>query len=82
MKTVLITGAGTGFGHEGRSRAFLRAYATATHGLPGPVCLSLPMDDMDKECPARPARRNVCERLSAGQRLAVAVEVLERPPSS
>ena len=46
--------------------AFLRAYAMAVQAPAGPVYLSLPMDDMDKECPLPPARRTIEARLSAG----------------
>ena len=45
--------------------AFLRAYAMAVQAPAGPVYLSLPMDDMDKECPLPPARRTIEARLSA-----------------
>jgi benzoylformate decarboxylase len=46
--------------------AFLRAHAMAVQSPPGPVYLSLPMDDMDKPCPTAPAPRRVHARLSAG----------------
>lgn len=46
--------------------AFLRAYAMAIQAPAGPVYLSLPMDDMDKECPLPPTRRTIEARLSAG----------------
>jgi benzoylformate decarboxylase len=46
--------------------AFLRAYAAAIQAPAGPVYLSLPMDDMDKECPLPPAKRRIEARLSAG----------------
>ena len=46
--------------------AFLRAYFMAIQAPPGPVYLSLPMDDMDKECPEPPPVRKVDGRLSAG----------------
>jgi benzoylformate decarboxylase len=45
--------------------AFLRAYAAAVQAPAGPVYLSLPMDDMDKQCPLPPAHRKVDPRLSA-----------------
>ena len=47
--------------------AFMRAYATAIQAPAGPVYLSLPMDDMDKECPLAPAKRIIERRLSAGE---------------
>jgi benzoylformate decarboxylase len=47
--------------------AFMRAYATAVQAPAGPVYLSLPMDDMDKECPLVPAKRIIERRLSAGE---------------
>jgi benzoylformate decarboxylase len=47
--------------------AFLRAYSMAIQSPPGPVYLSLPMDDMDKPCPQRPHRRQVHARISAGE---------------
>jgi benzoylformate decarboxylase len=47
--------------------AFLRAYAMAVQAPAGPVYLSLPMDDMDKECPMPPAKRVIERRLSAGK---------------
>jgi benzoylformate decarboxylase len=50
--------------------AFLRAYAQAVQAPAGPVYLSLPMDDMDKECPLPPAKRKIEPRLSAGVFLA------------
>ena len=57
--------------------AFLRAYLMATQAPPGPVYLSLPMDDMDKECPNLPPVRHVEGRLSAGEDvLARVVEAL------
>lgn len=46
--------------------AFLRAYITAIQAPAGPVYLSLPMDDMDRECPNPPAIRSIEARLSAG----------------
>ena len=46
--------------------AFLRAYATAIQAPAGPVYLSLPMDDMDRECPGLPYPRKIEARLSAG----------------
>lgn len=46
--------------------AFLRAYITAMQAPQGPVYLSLPMDDMDKECPNPPKLRKIETRLSAG----------------
>jgi benzoylformate decarboxylase len=46
--------------------AFLRAYAMAIQSPPGPVYLSLPMDDMDKPCPHPPSHRVVHPRISAG----------------
>jgi benzoylformate decarboxylase len=47
--------------------AFLRAYATAIQAPAGPVYLSLPMDDMDRECPGLPYPRKIEARLSAGK---------------
>jgi len=47
--------------------AFLRAYITAIQAPAGPVYLSLPMDDMDKECPGLPLPRKIEARLSAGK---------------
>src|ERR1700722_12723260 len=47
--------------------AFLRAYVTAIQAPAGPVYLSLPMDDMDRECGPIPAPRKVEARLSAGK---------------
>ena len=47
--------------------AFLRAYLMAVQAPPGPVYLSLPMDDMGKECPGLPPIRRVETRLSAGE---------------
>jgi benzoylformate decarboxylase len=47
--------------------AFLRAYATAIQAPAGPVYLSLPMDDMDRECPGLPYPRTIQPRLSAGK---------------
>ena len=49
--------------------AFMRAYATAIQAPAGPVYLSLPMDDMDKECEKIPAKRTVEASLSAGEDL-------------
>src|SRR3984885_11722890 len=46
---------------------FFRAYATAIQAPAGPVYLSLPMDDMDRECPELPQLRIVEPRLSAGK---------------
>lgn len=46
--------------------AFLRAYLTAIQAPAGPVYLSLPMDDMDRECPKAPTLRITEARLSAG----------------
>ena len=46
--------------------AFLRAYITAVQAPAGPVYLSLPMDDMDRECPNPPVVRKIEARLSAG----------------
>jgi benzoylformate decarboxylase len=63
--------------------AFLRAYAMAIQSPPGPVYLSLPMDDMDKECPRIPARRLVHPRISAGPDLlspvAEAISLAQNP---
>ena len=47
--------------------AFLRAYITAIQAPAGPVYLSLPMDDMDEECPGLPLPRKIEARLSAGK---------------
>jgi benzoylformate decarboxylase len=47
--------------------AFLRAYATAIQAPAGPVYLSLPMDDMDRECPGLPYPRKIEPRLSSGK---------------
>jgi len=47
--------------------AFLRAYATAVQAPAGPVYLSLPMDDMHKDCPIPPAKRKIEPRLSASE---------------
>jgi benzoylformate decarboxylase len=47
--------------------AFLRAYITAIQAPAGPVYLSLPMDDMDKDCPGLPLPRKIEARLSAGK---------------
>jgi benzoylformate decarboxylase len=47
--------------------AFLRAYVTAIQAPAGPVYLSLPMDDMDRECPGLPLPRKIEARLSAGK---------------
>lgn len=47
--------------------AFLRAYITAMQAPAGPVYLSLPMDDMDKEAIDLPAPRTIEPRLSAGK---------------
>ena len=51
--------------------AFLRAFAMAIQSPPGPVYLSLPMDDMDKPCPHPPLPRTIHARISAG------IDVLE-----
>jgi benzoylformate decarboxylase len=57
--------------------AFLRAYAMAIQSPPGPVYLSLPMDDMDKPCPNPPNVRSIHARISAGMDvLAPVVEAL------
>ena len=53
--------------------AFMRAYATAVQAPAGPVYLSLPMDDMDKECSRHPAKRKIERRLSAGEDILAAV---------
>jgi benzoylformate decarboxylase len=53
--------------------AFMRAYATAVQAPAGPVYLSLPMDDMDKECSLRPAKRKIEPRLSAGEDILASV---------
>jgi len=45
--------------------AFLRAYAMAVQAPRGPVYLSLPMDDMEKDCPLPPAKRTISGRMSA-----------------
>lgn len=49
----------------------------------GPVYLSLPMDDMDRECPGFPLRRKIEPRLSAGkdvlQPVAEALAAAKRP---
>ncbi|WP_263359928.1 benzoylformate decarboxylase [Acidicapsa ligni] len=47
--------------------AFLRAYVTAIQAPAGPVYLSLPMDDMDRECAGLPLPRKIEARLSAGK---------------
>lgn len=47
--------------------SFLRAYVTAMQAPAGPVYLSLPMDDMDKEAIELPAPRKIEARLSAGK---------------
>ena len=63
--------------------AFFRAYATAIMAPAGPVYLSLPMDDMDRECPGFPLRRKIEPRLSAGkdvlQPVAEALAAAKRP---
>lgn len=63
--------------------AFLRAYLTATLAPAGPVYLSLPMDDMDKECLQLPLSRKTEPRLSAGrdvlQPVAEALAAAKRP---
>ncbi len=63
--------------------AFFRAYATAIMAPAGPVYLSLPMDDMDRECPRFPLRRKIEPRLSAGkdvlQPVAEALAAAKRP---
>jgi len=63
--------------------AFLRAYITAVQAPAGPVYLSLPMDDMDRECPGLPPPRKIEARLSAGkdvlQPVADALEKSKRP---
>jgi benzoylformate decarboxylase len=47
--------------------ALLRAYATAIQAPAGPVYLSLPMDDMDRECPGLLYPRTIPPRLSAAK---------------
>jgi benzoylformate decarboxylase len=63
--------------------AFLRAYITAIQAPAGPVYLSLPMDDMDRECPKPPKLRVTEARLSAGpdvlQRVADALAAAKAP---
>jgi benzoylformate decarboxylase len=63
--------------------AFFRAYATAISAPAGPVYLSLPMDDMERECPGFPVRRKIEPRLSAGkdvlQPVAEALAAAKRP---
>jgi benzoylformate decarboxylase len=63
--------------------AFLRAYATAVQAPAGPVYLSLPMDDMDRECPPLPILRKIEARLSAGkdvlQPVAEAIAAAKKP---
>ena len=62
--------------------AFMRAYATAVQAPAGPVYLSLPMDDMDKDCPLKPASRIIERRLSAGADiLAPVAEALDKAKS-
>jgi benzoylformate decarboxylase len=48
--------------------AFLRAYAMAVQAPRGPVYLSLPMDDMEKDCPLPPAKRTISGRMSADEK--------------
>jgi len=45
--------------------ALMRAYAMAVQPPAGPVFLSIPMDDVDKPCPAVPVIRSVSRRLGA-----------------
>ncbi|MGO4728329.1 MULTISPECIES: benzoylformate decarboxylase [unclassified Inquilinus] len=45
--------------------ALMRAYAMAVQPPAGPVFLSIPMDDVDKPCPALPEIRTIGRRLGA-----------------
>ena len=57
--------------------AFMRAYAVALQPPAGPVFLSIPLDDWDKECPIPLATRSVASRVAPDpQRLAEFAGVL------
>ncbi len=62
--------------------AFMRAYATAVQPPAGPVFLSLPWDDMGKQCPRAPVARTVSRRLfTAREALRSVGEALDRAAS-